>query len=289
LTGVEHYKNMIKEITGLKKAYKNLDFLNSRDGRIIRIISEFIEPMSRFGKLNVKDTIVFFGSARIKPVKESVIGLKKLEKMKASRNKIDEAIKNVEFSRYYNEAEELAYLLTHWSEHQKPPNRFVICSGGGSGIMEAANRGAKRAKGLSIGLNISLPMEQNPNPYITDSLNFEFHYFFMRKFWFAYLAKSLVVFPGGFGTMDELFEILTLVQTSKIRKKMPVVIYGEEFWKKIINFNELYKSGMISKKDTRLLKFANTPNEAFEFIKAELSKNYINNPSSLFNSRKKKS
>lgn len=275
------------EKTGLKKAYKNLEFLNSREGRVIRIISEFLEPLSRFNKLNVKDTIVFFGSARIKPIRESVIELKKLEKKKATQKKIDEAIKNVEFSRFYNEAQELSYLLTKWSENQKPPNRFVICSGGGPGIMEAANKGAKRANGLSIGLNISLPLEQKPNPYITNNLNFEFHYFFMRKFWFAYLAKGLIVFPGGFGTIDELFEILTLVQTYKIRKKMPIVIYGEEFWNKIINFSELYKSGMISKKDTKLLKFANSPDEAFNYIKSELSKNYINNPNSLFNNRKK--
>ena len=178
-------------------------------------------------------------------------------------------------SKYYEDTVELAEMLTKWSISLKKGNKFVICSGGGPGIMEAANRGAHKAKGLSIGLNISLPFEQYPNPYMTSELNFEFHYFFMRKFWFAYLAKALVIMPGGFGTLDELMEVLTLVQTNKLKKKMAIVVYGKEFWDKIINFEAFAKYNVIAKEDLKLFKFVNTPQEAFEYLKKSLKKHYV--------------
>lgn len=264
------------------KAYKNLEFLNSPDGRIIRILSEFLEPHRRFRRYGVKDTIVFFGSARIKPRKEARRQVRIIEEaMRNSRKptpamtrKLHEARALVSMSRYYDDTVELARLLTEWSKRLKEPNRFVVCSGGGPGIMEAANKGAFMASGKSIGLNISLPFEQFANRYITKGLSLEFHYFFLRKFWFAYLAKALVVFPGGFGTLDELMEILTLLQTDKIRKKMTVVIYGSEYWRKIINWDQMIAHGVVSKRDMKLFRFIDSPKEAFEYLKKALIKNY---------------
>jgi uncharacterized protein (TIGR00730 family) len=270
------------------KAYNNGEFLNSRDARILRILAEFLEPFKRFREQKIKDTIVFFGSARMVSPKEAKANLSKLKKNKASKRKIKEAEEAVSMSRYYNAAERLAYMITKWSMTLKPPRRFVICSGGGPGIMEASNRGAKRAKGLSIGLNISLPHEQYPNRFITKDLNFEFHYFFMRKFWFAYLAKALVIMPGGYGTLDEFFETVTLVQTKKIKKKMPIVVYDSKYWNSIIDLKRLYRKGMISKEDLNLFKVVDTVEEAFEFLKAELSKHYLNIPTSLLNHKNQK-
>lgn len=179
-------------------------------------------------------------------------------------------------ARYYEDARRLAFMLTEWSIHiPARRRRFVVTTGGGPGIMEAANLGAHEAGGKSIGLNINLPFEQNPNQYITPSLNFEFHYFFMRKFWFAYLAKALVIFPGGFGTMDELFEILTLAQTDKLAKKILVVIYGSEYWKRILNFQAFVDAGTVSQEDLDLLTFANTPEEGFEFLRDGLTKYHL--------------
>jgi len=229
------------------KSYKDADFLNSADARIIRIMSEFIAPQARFRREQIRDTIVFFGSARIKERKIARKELRAAEALISQKKRPTRELllryrtaqTSFEMSKYYEECTELSRLLTQWSRKLSNSNRFVICSGGGPGIMEAANRGAILAGGKSIGLNISLPFEQSSNRYISKGLNFEFHYFFMRKFWFAYLAKALVVFPGGFGTMDEMMEILTLLQTNKIRKKLTVVIYGSEYWKKIINFDEL--------------------------------------------------
>jgi hypothetical protein len=214
--------------------------------------------------------------------------LEHLKKSKAPKTKIEEAVQEMQMSKYYEDTVELAYKVTKWSLKQKPLRRFVICTGGGPGLMEAANLGAQKAKGKSIGLNISLPFEQKPNQYITDSLNFEFHYFFMRKFWFAYLAKALVIMPGGFGTFDELFEILTLVQTNKIKKKMPIVIYDKDFWDKIVDFEELAKRKLIDKDDLGLFKMVNSVDEAFEFLKEELSKNYLDIKISLFNNKGKR-
>jgi hypothetical protein len=280
----------IKDITTEQfrppKAYNNREFLMGKDARTLRILAEFLEPMSRFKRLKVKDTVVFFGSARIRSEATVREELSKLVKSKAPVNQIRKSNSALEMSKYYEDTVELAYQLTKWSMKLKPNKRFVICSGGGPGIMEAANLGARKANGLTIGLNISLPLEQYPNKYISRNLNFEFHYFFMRKFWFAYLAKALVIMPGGFGTLDELLEILTLVQTKKIKKRMPIVIYGKDYWNDILNFEELQRKGMISKKDLKLFKFVNTPTEAFEYLKNELSKNYINVEASLFNHKK---
>ncbi len=278
-------KRKTRNIFKPEKAYNNSEFLNSRDARILRIMAEFLEPFKRFREQKIKDTIVFFGSARIMPVKTAKQNLTKLKKAKVSKAKIKDAEVDLEMSKYYEDTTELAYLLTQWSMRLSPPRRFVVCSGGGPGIMEAANRGASRAKGLSVGFNISLPFEQYPNPHITKELNFEFHYFFMRKFWFAYLAKALVIMPGGYGTLDEFFELLTLVQTKKIKKKMPIVLYDKNYWNSILNLNEMHRKGMISKNDLKLFKIVDNVEEAFEFLKTELSKHYIDIPTSLLNNK----
>lgn len=274
---------MAKRLQRPPKAYKNLDFLNSPDARTIRMLAEFLEPQRRFRQANIKDTIVFFGSARIRPRADALKDLKavhaQLEESpratKALLQSFRMAERRVEMSRYYEDCVELARLLTRWSMRLKEKNRFVVCSGGGPGIMEAANRGAALAGGKSIGLNISLPFEQFANPHITPGLTFEFHYFFMRKFWFAYLSKALVIFPGGFGTLDELLELLTLMQTEKITKKVAVVIYGSEYWNRIIDFRELVNQGMIEKSDLDLLKFIDTPREAFQYLRSFLTDNYL--------------
>jgi uncharacterized protein (TIGR00730 family) len=265
------------------KAYHNLMFLNSPVARDIRILTEYKEPLERFKKYKINHTIVFFGSARTLPRKVAVAKLNEVKKkIKGSSRKnpkfekeLKNAQVNLEMSRYYEETVELAYLMTMWAKSLKKPNKFVVCSGGGPGIMEAANKGAAKAKGFSMGLNISLPFEQYPNPYISPELNLEFHYFFMRKFWFAYLAKALIIMPGGFGTLDELMEILTLIQTEKLHKKITVIVYGKEYWDKVMNLEEMAGMNMISPEDLSLFKFVNTPQEAFEFLKKELIKHYV--------------
>ena len=249
---------------------------------MIRILTEYIEPRIRFKQEKVKDTIVFFGSSKIvsKATARKLLGeAKKLNQSNSTKRNTQEykvAQKRLEMSQYYEDARTLARLLTEWSMSLgNNHRRYLIVSGGGPGIMEAANRGALDVKGgKTIGLNISIPSEQDSNPYITDKLNFEFHYFFMRKFWFVYLAKALVIFPGGFGTMDELWEVMTLIQTRKVQKKMPIVIYGEEHWKKIINFDALVESLVIEKNDLKLLHFSNTPQEAFDFLSKRLSESF---------------
>lgn len=265
-----------------KKAYKNLEFLNSADARTIRILSEFYEPQSRFKNNKIVDTIVFFGSARIRAKEEVEKEIKELKKNKPKSEKIfqkklDALQTKLVMSRYYEDAVELSKRLTEWSM-KLPVNghRFTICSGGGPGIMEAANKGAKYAGGKSIGLNISIPFEQFVNKYVTPELAFEFHYFFMRKFWFAYLAKALVVFPGGFGTLDELMEVITLLQTGKIKKNLKVLIYDGAYWNDIIDFDKLVEYGMISKKDLQLFDFCDTVDQAFERITSHFEKNYLN-------------
>ncbi|MBW7887046.1 MAG: LOG family protein [Bacteroidetes bacterium] len=270
------------KITRAPKAYKNAGFLSGKDARAVRILAEFLEPQSRFTYYNVKHTIVFFGSARIKPRAEAIKHLRELAKngkgkkaqSRKYQNDLLQAEISVEMSRYYEDAVELSRLITLWSNHRKGNKHLFVTSGGGPGIMEAANKGAVLAKGESLGFNISLPFEQYPNQFITPKFNLEFHYFFMRKFWFMYLSKALVAFPGGFGTLDEFFELLTLLQTQKIGKKMTVILYGENFWKKIIDFSALVKYGMIGPKDLALFKFANSPKEAFTILKKELIKNY---------------
>jgi uncharacterized protein (TIGR00730 family) len=278
-------------------AYENTAFLNSADGRLIRIVAEYVEPLARFRKEQIQDTVVFFGSARFRGREEADLALELLENTGSSRlAPSDEqpasipqivegtatdlqrkrAVAAVEMARYYEDARRLAQLLTHWAKTiPSRRHRFVVTSGGGPGIMEAANRGAHEAGGKTIGLNIRLPFEQSPNCYITPSLNFEFHYFFMRKLWFAYLAKALVVFPGGFGTLDEMFEILTLTQTQKLAKKITVVIYGSEYWKKVFNLGALVDTGAISPKDIELFHLADTPEQAFEILRQGLTENYL--------------
>ena len=226
-------------------AYEDQSFLMGEDGRPLRIIAEYLEPLERFRRAHIHDTIVFFGSARLSP--DGPLG------------------------RYYQEARELARLLTAWSKSlPSHAHRYVVCSGGGGGIMEAANRGASDAGGRSIGLNISLPREQRPNPYVTRELSFEFHYFFMRKLWFAHLARALVVFPGGFGTLDELTEILTLAQTRKLERPIPVVLYGSDYWNEVLNFDALVRHGMIERDDLKLFHRADEPSRALALLQTEL-------------------
>jgi uncharacterized protein (TIGR00730 family) len=263
-------------------AYQNPAFLNSPDGRILRLLAEYSEPLGRFRREQIQDTVVFFGSARIHSrdgAAERLTAVRDEVRTNGATLAAAEQAQNmkraeaaVDMARYYEDARRLARMLTEWST-QIPAkrHRFVVTTGGGPGIMEAANLGAHDAGGKTIGLNINLPFEQNPNPYITPSLNFEFHYFFMRKFWFAYLAKALVVFPGGFGTLDEFFEILTLAQTEKLAKKIVIVVYGSEYWKKIVNFEALADAGMISPQDLDLFKMCDSPEESFEFLKEGLT------------------
>jgi uncharacterized protein (TIGR00730 family) len=278
-------------------AYENSGFLNSADGRLIRIVSEFLEPLARFRREQIQDTVVFFGSARFRGREEADHALELLDNTGSTRPAPSEeqpakaldiaegnatelqrkrAVAAVEMARYYEDARRLAQLLTHWAKTiPSKKHRFVVTSGGGPGIMEAANRGAYEAGGKTIGMNILLPFEQRPNPYITPSLNFEFHYFFMRKLWFAYLAKALVVFPGGFGTLDEMFEILTLAQTQKVAKKITVLIYGPDYWKKVFNLEALVDTGAISPKDLELFQYVETPEQAFEMLRQGLTDNYL--------------
>jgi len=275
-------------------AYENDAFLNSPDGRPLRILSEYAEPLARFRRERIQDTVVFFGSARFIGMDEAHKQLKLLDNTGSTQLAPEEeqpamdgdgsvnALKHsraeaaVEMATYYEDARRLAHMMTEWS--MKLPgrrHRFVITSGGGPGIMEAANRGAWEAGGKTIGLNIKLPFEQMPNPYITPALNLNFHYFFMRKYWFAYLAKALVVFPGGFGTLDEMFELLTLAQTKKLAKPITVVIYGSKYWKNVIDLELLAEKGAIAVKDLELFKFADTPEEAFAILKDGLTANYL--------------
>jgi uncharacterized protein (TIGR00730 family) len=267
----------------IAKAYKNAEFLNSIDARTIRILAEYLYPNATFRDHHIKDTIVFFGSARIKSPEEAadVYRAAETEHQKNAGPQTEKELKRAEIirrmSRYYVEARDLAARLTEWSQGLKNSQyRFIVCSGGGPGIMEAANRGALDVPGSkSIGLNISIPQEQGSNAYITNGLNFEFHYFFMRKFWFVYLAKALVVFPGGFGTMDELWEVLTLIQTGKLQKKMPVVLYGSEYWHKAVNFQYLVDNLFMDEKDLQLFKIADSPDEAFQYLKESLTKAFL--------------
>jgi uncharacterized protein (TIGR00730 family) len=262
-------------------AYENATFLNSPDGRVLRILSEYSEPLARFRREQIQDTVVFFGSARFESRKISEKNLAALDGGGKSAGaggslKRKQALAAVDMAKYYEEARRLAFLLSQWSiQIPARRRRFVVTTGGGPGIMEAANLGAKEAGAKTIGLNINLPFEQNPNPHITPSLNFEFHYFFMRKFWFAYLAKGLVIFPGGFGTLDELFEILTLAQTQKLAKKILVVIYGKKYWNQVLNFQALVDSGTVSQEDLELFKFVDSPEEGFEFLRDGLTKYHL--------------
>jgi uncharacterized protein (TIGR00730 family) len=266
-------------------AYLNPEFLESAEARPIRILAEYLEPLRRFKEQQIQDTVVFFGSARVDSRERATRALRTLRARGVQdadeqyQTELHKSRKALEWARYYEDARELARMITAWSrtlpgEH----HRFVVTSGGGPGIMEAANRGAREAGGKTIGLNIRLPFEQGANPYITEGLHFEFHYFFMRKFWFAYLSKALVIFPGGFGTLDELFEILTLVQTDKLSKKIAIVLYGRNYWDQILDLKPMSDWGAIAEKDMELFNYCDTPSDAFEALRAHLIEHHLEPP-----------
>jgi uncharacterized protein (TIGR00730 family) len=271
------------EVNRAPLAYENKQFLDSPDGRILRILAEYLEPLARFRREEIQDTVVFFGSARFHSRSDAQHTLELLEKPGSKQlaspewqRKIQHAQAGVRMARYFEDARRLARMLTEWSlTLPSKRRRFVVATGGGPGIMEAANQGAFEAGGKTVGFNINLPFEQMPNRYISPELNFEFHYFFMRKLWFAYLAKGLIVFPGGFGTFDELFEILTLAQTEKLAKRIIVVVYGKEYWTKVVNFEALVEMGVISPEDLSLFKIVDSPEEAFEYLKENLTKYHL--------------
>lgn len=268
----------MKKVEKAVKAYTDMDFLNSKDARTIRILSEFLQPKARFDKNKIIDTVVFFGSARIVSRRDALKMLNeaKKDKSKTGNAKFEKALKALEMAQYYEDSVELGRRLTEWSMALPTTGkRFMICSGGGPGIMEAANKGAYLAGGHSIGLNISIPFEQFVNKYVDPNLTFEFHYFFMRKLWFMYLAKALVAFPGGFGTLDEMMEVLTLVQTKKVTKPIKVVLFGESYWREVLNFDALLEHGMISKGDLKLFEFASSVDDAFNKITSYLQKHYL--------------
>ncbi|MCP4643370.1 MAG: LOG family protein [bacterium] len=266
------------------KAYNDLTFLNGPEARSIRVLCEFEEPETRFKRLGVEDTIVFLGSARSLPLEDAQRNLADartaLDESATPTDELRAAVEQgengVRLARYYEDAADLAERLTRWSKSlPQPSRRFIVCSGGGPGMMEAANRGAARANGLSVGLNISLPMEQHPNPYQSRELCFEFHYFFVRKFWFFSMGRGMVVFPGGVGTMDELFELLTIIQTKKTTKPRPIVLYGTEFWNEVVDFEAMVKWGVIAPEDLDLFKFCDDVDTAFEYLKGELTRHYL--------------
>ncbi len=255
------------------KAYEDARFLRSKDARALRILAEYLEPLYRFQRHHVQDTIVFMGSARL--VSEEAARAALAEAERAGEG-LEAAQTALSLSIYYQAARELAQRLTAWSKKLgEDQQRFVVCTGGGPGIMEAANRGASEAKGLNVGLTISIPNEEFDNPYVTRELHFYFHYFFMRKFWFVYLAKAVVLFPGGFGTLDEMFEILTLVQTRKTRKKMPIVLFGTKYWNEVINFDALVKYGTISAADLDIFHRTDSLDEAYDIITKGLTENAL--------------
>jgi uncharacterized protein (TIGR00730 family) len=267
-------------------AYLNREFLESDDARPLRLLAEYLEPRRRFTDQKIQDTVVFFGSARVDSRERAERALKTLRARGIATAdakydlELQKSNKAVEWARYYEEARELARMLTTWSlSLQSENHRFVVTSGGGPGIMEAANRGAHEAGGKTIGLNIRLPFEQDANPYITDGLHFEFHYFFMRKFWFAYMAKALVIFPGGYGTCDELFEILTLAQTDKLSKKIAVILYGSDYWGEVLSLKPMVEWGAIAEQDLDLVKRADTPADGFELLRDHLITHHLEPPS----------
>src|SRR3979490_3011180 len=257
------------------KAYQDAGFLNSKDARALRILSEYLEPKSRFDHHKVDDTIVFMGSARIKS-REAAEEMLRKAKTEKDRERAQMALR---MSAYYEAARELASRLTPWAkELDRVERRFVVCTGGGPGIMEAANRGAAEARGLNVGLTISIPAEEFDNPYVTRELSFHFHYFFMRKFWFAYLAKAVIVFPGGYGTLDELFELLTLVLTRKMGKPLPNVLFGTEYWKQIVDFDALVRHGTIDARDVELVHRTDSVDDAYDWLILQLAEHALGQP-----------
>lgn len=259
-----------------RKAYHDDAFLGSREARAIRILAEYLEPEKRFERLGVKDTIIFFGSARIRDPETAARELAEAER---DGGDVERARMWVRMSRYYDDARVLAKRLSEWSTAlDGGQSRFVVCTGGGPGIMEAANRGAHEAGAMNIGLSISIPVDEFQNDYISPELAFEFHYFFMRKFWFTYLAKGVVVMPGGFGTMDELFELMTLIQTLKMKKRPPIVLFGREFWNEVLNLDALVRFGTIDAADVEMFKITDSVDEAFDTITAGLEAQAMSTP-----------
>lgn len=265
------------EYTGSQDlAYHKMNFLDSDNARTVRILSEYLEPKTRINELNIEDTIVFFGSARIKPKEEALKEYEEIRKDKLSTKKeIKHAKKIVEMSKYYEEATDLSYKIANWAKDINHKRRFVIVTGGGQGIMEAANKGANKAGEVTLGLNITLPHEQHVNPYVDIGHAFQFHYFFMRKFWFSILAKALIIFPGGFGTMDELFELLTLSQTKTVTRDIKIIMYDKKHWEKIINFDALVEEGMVSEQELSAIDFCSTTDEVYEKLTTFLEEKYI--------------
>lgn len=258
------------------KAYSNEEFLLSPEARPIRILAEYYEPDTRFNKFSIDDTIVMMGSARYVDRERAE---QRLEEARRREEGVEEAERDLRMSRYYEDARSLAYRLTQWSKSlPEKHRRFVVCTGGGPGIMEAANRGASEAQGVNVGLSISLPFEEQENPYITRELAFHFHYFFMRKFWFLYLAKAVVFFPGGFGTLDEMFEILTLVQTQKVKKHLPLLLYGSEYWNRVVDFDALVEFGTINAADRKLFTLCDSVDEAFDHLTSALATYGLSEP-----------
>ncbi len=270
-----------KDITDAQKplrpvGYKNAEFLEGDDGRPVRILSEYLEPLSRFAEQGVSDTIVMFGSARMMSHDDAQA---QLDAALGGDGDEDTARRDLANARYYEAARELSRQLSEWSKNiNGGKERFVICSGGGPGIMEATNRGAAEAGSINVGLNIKLPFEQHENPYITPDLAFEFHYFFMRKFWFVSLAKAVVIFPGGFGTLDELFEVMTLNQTGKLEQPISIVLFGTDYWNEVINFDAMIDAGTISAADMELCFHTDNVDDAFAFITDDLIKKAVGQP-----------
>jgi len=271
-----------RHLPHMKLAYEDPKFMESLAARPLRILAEYFDPLTRLRQANVADTIVMFGSARIHSREQALAHLEQVRRQARGRRtgewheKISAARSNVEMSRYYEDARELSRRITAWSMTlDMHPKRFVICSGGGPGIMEAANRGAAEAGGSSVGLSIQLPHEQRSNPYISPELNFCFHYFFMRKLWFAQMAKALIVFPGGFGTMDELWEMLTLLQTDKLSCHHLILIYGRKYWDKVLNWRHMVRTGTISKREYSLLQFADSVDEAFDRVRSQMEEHHL--------------
>jgi uncharacterized protein (TIGR00730 family) len=258
---------------GAVEAYLIESFLHSTEARPLRMLAEYLEPKRRFDRYKIDDTIVFMGSARMVSHEQAQAEVRAAER---DEGDLQRARQRLATSRYYEDARELARRLTEWSKHlEAEEKRFVVCTGGGPGIMEAANRGASEAKGLNVGLTISIPIEEFDNPYVTRELSFHFHYFFMRKFWFAYLAKALLVFPGGFGTLDEMFEILTLRQTQKMKKHLTIVLFGTQYWDEVINFEALIRHGTINREDLALFHRTDSVDEAFEIVTRELAEHAL--------------
>ena len=258
--------------------YYNKEFLGSPDARSVRLLAEYYGPLQSFKRNKIQDTIVFFGSARLKSKEDAELALASAPK---NLSKNDRAVldTDLDMSRYYEAARELAFKMTKWSKKlNNKKKRFIVTSGGGPGIMEAANRGATEAKGLAVGLSISLPFEQAGNPFISDDLEMNFHYFFMRKFWFLYLAKAMVVWPGGFGTLDEVMETLTLIQTNKLRKQIPIVLFDSDFWNNVVNWDFLADKGVISRSDLDLFQICDTVDDAYKYLTKKITATHLRGP-----------